>query len=479
MGFVRNVFTVGAGGVIAQAMTVATMPVLSRLYSPLAFAGWAVFMSVAVIFASIATFRYELAVVLPESDEEGINLLAVSILAATAVSLSALFFIPFLGPRLLGDWLSAELRGWLWWLPVQIAAVGIFTSLNYWLVRSEEFTWYSLFQTLLPLATIVLQICAGLMKINDSSGLIVGSIGGQIIVAVTLILVFLKKTPANLIFSLSWSRMLKLSWKYRMYLFYMTPYTLMGSMRDRLVYVILGRFGTKAEAGFYNLSARLVNVPNSLLSSALRPVFFQRASGKNFRQLEELVDKVLKLLVFVIVPFWVLFLFHAQPLFALFFGEPWREAGLYAAILSVPALPLVLGNWLDRAFDVLGRQRLAFHLEALFAVASIAVLFAGIWFFQSTIVAVTMQASVITLYYCVWLVIVFKLSSFQLNKLYRLIYVGTGVGIAAALINWILFILFPGMASFYITTILFVVLVGMHLFRERKDIFAIGNLSKV
>jgi len=127
----------------------------------------------------------------------------------------------------------------------------------------------------------------------------------------------------------------------------------------------------------------------------------------------------------------------------------------------------------------LGRQRLAFHLEALFAVASIAVLFAGIWFFQSTIVAVTMQASVITLYYCVWLVIVFKLSSFQLNKLYRLIYVGTGVGIAAALINWILFILFPGMASFYITTILFVVLVGMHLFRERKDIFAIGNLSKV
>jgi len=466
MGFLKSILTVGAGGVIAQVLTVVTMPILTRLYAPIAFAGWALFMSVAVIFASVATLRYELAVVLPATHEEGLNVLATSLLATLAVAFLALLFVPLIGPWLLGEWLTGELRGWLWWLPVYVSACGVYAAGAYWLVRTEAFTWYAVSQTALPLCTLTGQFTAALLGVNNSSGLIIGSLAGQGAVTAFMILVLKKRISPGLFKSLSWSAIYRSLRLYRMYPLYMTPYTLMGALRDRVVYFILGRFGTKVEAGYYSLSSRLVNMPNSLVSSALRPVFFQRAAVSGFASLEQTVAKTMRLQVIAIIPFWVLFLFHAQPLFALIFGEPWREAGLYAAILSVPAIPLLLGNWLDRAFDVLGRQRLALLLEAIFAAASVVALIAGVRLFKSTVAAVSLQAGIIAVYYCLWLVLLFRLARFPQAILVRLVFLALGLGGLTALPCWFLGNIFPGLYPFYLILILLVGIVGAYLFRE-------------
>jgi len=466
MSFLGSILTVGAGGIIAQALTVATIPVLSRLYSPVSFAGWALFMSVALIFASIATLRYELAVVLPETHGEAVNILAVSILAAIGVSLIAVLLIPFIGSWLLGEWLLSELKVWLWWLPVQIAATGVFISCTYWLIRTEEFKWYAFFQIALPLCTIAIQIGAAISGMKTASGLILGSIGGQCIVTAVLVLILSKKISSPLVSSISWSRMRKSSLTYRMYPLYMTPYTLVGAMRDRLVYFVLGLFGTKPEAGVYSLSARMVNMPNSLVSSAIRPVFFQKAAEGGFKKMGKTVNKTLHLLVITIIPFWILFLFHAQPLFALLFGEPWREAGLYAAVLSVPAIPMILGNWLDRSFDVLGRQRLAFFLEAIFATVSVIALLAGAWFFKSTIIAVSLQSFVITIYYSFWLLVLFRLASFPLAGLRNLLLISLGIGAVTALMSWFFMAVLAGLYACYVTAAILSCLIGTYLLRE-------------
>jgi len=466
MGLLKSILTVGAGGIIAQVLTVVTMPMLTRLYSPFAFAGWALFMSVAVIFASVATLRYELAVVLPETDEEGLNVLAASLLASLAVAFLAVLFVPAIGPWLLGEWLSAELQGWLWWLPVYVSACGVYTAGAYWLVRTEAFTWYAVSQMALPLCTLIGQFTAALLGPDNSSGLIVGSLAGQGAVTAFMMVVLKRKISPALFASLSWPAIYRSLRRYRMYPLYMTPYTLMGALRDRVVYFVLGRFGTKVEAGYYSLSSRLVNMPNSLVSSALRPVFFQRAAVSGFASLEQTVTGTMRLQVIVLIPFWVLFLFHAQPLFALIFGEPWREAGLYAAILSVPAIPLLLGNWLDRAFDVLGRQRLALVLEAVFALSSVVALIAGVWLFRSTIAAVSLQAGIITVYYCLWLVLLFRLARFPQAVLGRLFVLALSLGGLTALPCWFLGRILPGLYPFYLVLIILVGVVGAYVLRE-------------
>jgi len=466
------------GGVLSQVFTAATMPVLSRIYNPLAYGVWAVFMSAALIVAAVATFRYELAVVLPEDHGDGLNLLLVGLLSTLAVSLLVLILLPFLCSVFLDRSLAAELHGWLWLLPLQVAAAGAFASLSAWLVRTQEFFWYSITQTFLPISSILAQICLGVLWTGSAIGLILGSVIGQVAALAWLSRTALKKIPFSDLQVLSWSKMAELSWKYRVYPIFMTPYTLVGALRERVVYLILGRFGSKGEAGYYSLSARLVNMPNSLLSSSLRPVFFQEASGRDYPRLEATVANVMKLMVIVVVPFWALFLFHAPSLFALFFGEPWREAGVYAAILSVPAIPSLLGNWLDRTFDVVGRQRLAFTLETIFAAVSITALLSGIWYFQSILVAVSMQSAVMTVYYLLWLAVVFKILRFRRSLSGRLLCLAVGWAAVSVLVDRILCVFLEEMYSVIAGALILFILVGSYLLKTEGGLFRFGMPGK-
>ena len=74
--FTRNVLTLMTGTTIAQAIPVAISPLLTRIYAPEDFGVYALFISLATIFGSVANARYELAIMLPKKDEDAINIFA-------------------------------------------------------------------------------------------------------------------------------------------------------------------------------------------------------------------------------------------------------------------------------------------------------------------------------------------------------------------------------------------------------------------
>ena len=377
-------------------------------------------MSVAVIFTSVAVLRYELAVVLPETHEEAANVLAVCLLLTAIIAGVAALILPFFGQWLIGRNFQGELHLWLWTIPPLILATGIYQTVLFWCTRTEEFVWYSLIQVALPFLTIISQIILALLGFRTAGGLIIGTIIGQF--ASTILIGFLtyRKYGGLIAESVHGKEIRSAFIRYRNYPMYMTPYTLVGTVRDRLIYFLLANFSGKLLLGFYSLSARMVNLPNSLVSSAIRPVFFQKAASSDFRSLEAPINRILQLLAIVVVPFWIIFLFHATTLFAFIFGEAWREAGLYAAILSVPAIPLLLGNWLDRAFDALGHQRLAFILELIFSLTTVVVLTVGMIVFKNALLAVILQSVVMTIYYAYWLYALFNVAGFTPRGLWKL-----------------------------------------------------------
>jgi len=65
-----DVLTLVTGTTIAQIITVLASPVITRLYGPETFGILALFTSITSIIAVIACMRYELAIMLPESDGE-------------------------------------------------------------------------------------------------------------------------------------------------------------------------------------------------------------------------------------------------------------------------------------------------------------------------------------------------------------------------------------------------------------------------
>ncbi|MCK5335612.1 MAG: translocase, partial [Gammaproteobacteria bacterium] len=68
----RNVLTLMTGTSIAQAIPIAISPLLTRIYTPNDFGVYALFISIATIFGSIANARYEMAIMLPHKDEDAL-----------------------------------------------------------------------------------------------------------------------------------------------------------------------------------------------------------------------------------------------------------------------------------------------------------------------------------------------------------------------------------------------------------------------
>src|SRR5437016_4628670 len=76
--FIRNTMVVMSGTVLAQAISFALMPLLSRAYSPADFGVFGAFYALFAVFAAATTLDYAQAVVLPKRDQDAISLFVVS-----------------------------------------------------------------------------------------------------------------------------------------------------------------------------------------------------------------------------------------------------------------------------------------------------------------------------------------------------------------------------------------------------------------
>ena len=94
--FTTDVLKLVTGTTFAQIIAVLASPLLTRLYGPEAFGFLALSTSIITsIIRVVACMRYELAIMLPKTDEEAANLLGLSLLCVTVITgltVPALYF---------------------------------------------------------------------------------------------------------------------------------------------------------------------------------------------------------------------------------------------------------------------------------------------------------------------------------------------------------------------------------------------------
>ena len=97
--FARSVGILAGGTAAGQAIIVAASPILTRLYTPEDFGVLAVYASLLSILGVVASLRYELAIPLPESDEEAANVTVLSLVVVLGMALvTAAIALPFRQP---------------------------------------------------------------------------------------------------------------------------------------------------------------------------------------------------------------------------------------------------------------------------------------------------------------------------------------------------------------------------------------------
>ena len=418
--FIRSVFVLASSVVASQILFAAATPLLTRLYTPSDFGLWTLLLSGTALTSVVVCLRYELAIVLPRRDEDGATLYGVCIFVAALMSLATSIIAALWGSSILSYLDAPELEQWLWVFPLLVLVAGVFRANSFWTVRKERFSWLACYRPTVALITVGVQIVFGLLWSGSANGLIWGTIFGLSTGAVLLVSLNWRANSETLRQGFQPMRMLQLARLHSRYPRFSAPYSFIVECRKQSFIVLLGIFANPAEIGLYVLAQKICYLPVSLISSSFNPVYFQRAAeAEPLSDLGELVVRMLRGLLFLAVPFTALVCVAAPMLFGWIFGAEWSRAGLYAIPIVGAATMLVLTGWLDRTFDVLGRQRLALHLEIARTTISITILVVGFVLFDP-LSAVAMSYVAFAIFEGIWLLIVFRLAKFPVDELVRL-----------------------------------------------------------
>ena len=139
-GFVRSVSVLVGGTAFAQALMVLVLPLLTRLYTPEDFSVLAVYSSILGIVSVAACLRLEIAIPLPQRDEDAANLLALALCSSAGVAgLSALIVVLF-PVQIVALVAQPKLLPYLWLLPLGILLSSSCAALQFWTTRKKRFS---------------------------------------------------------------------------------------------------------------------------------------------------------------------------------------------------------------------------------------------------------------------------------------------------------------------------------------------------
>ena len=374
--FARHALTLMTGTTIAQAIPIAISPILTRLFTPADYGVFALYAALVALLAVAATGGYELAVMLPEHEEDADALVVLSVLVAIGVSVVLLIMTLVLHDHIVALLGHPEIAGLLYLVPLSVVIVGSYSALNYWLNRRKDYRRMSANRVLQSALGGGLQVAGGTAALG-AAGLIGGQLVGQVITTGQLVLRFWRSPRVTTRGALL-SRARGLALRYRNHPRHLLPGNFIGTTALQLpMFAVAGLFGATT-AGLFALGNRILLLPSQLIANALGDVYRQRAAVA-YREHGEFRALFLKTLaytaVLAVVPVGVIVAI-APDLFALVFGEPWRVAGDYARILAIGAYLQFVFAPVDKGALIVGATRYIFwwHVARLAGFAGAAAL---------------------------------------------------------------------------------------------------------
>ena len=398
------------GTVAAQAIPLAISPVLTRLFSPADFGLFALYFGVSQIISVFITGRYEMAIILPEKDEDAINVVAISIIITLFVSIISLIIIlPFRNTfaELLT---SPEISNYLLLIPLTVFAIGIYTIFNFWLNRKGQYKNISAGKITRSMLSSFFSIGFAFTLLK-TGGLIIADTIGQLTAG---LFVFFKsiKNDKDKIHFISKRSMISQSKRYVHFPKFNIISGLFEKASGQLPVILLASFFGTAISGLFSLSQRVIAAPGSIIGASVGDVFRQQVSieyQKTGECRETFLDLLKLLLLIGIIPFSVLSIF-APFLFSFIFGPEWRVAGEYAQIMTLMFfLSFVVGP-LSNMFIIAEKQKIDLFIQIILFIFVSVSFIVGYNIFKHPKVAILFYSATYCVKYCFELYLSFQFS---------------------------------------------------------------------
>lgn len=400
-GFARNVTTLLSGTVGAQAAGAVSVPLLAFLYRPEEFGKFAIVWAIGLSVGSLSSLRYERAIVIAKSRRTAMavtalcnRIVAVVALASASVTAAVSGLATAAGMGLL------------------VLLFGLYQQRAQWMVRDSEFGKMARAEVLGTVVTVVVQVGAGFALEASMESLLVGGLVGR---AAQLAAVWGSTAlPAGF----STARLRAVAIAFRQFPAFSAPYSFVSLAISRSLVVVGAIFLSDATVGFIALAHRLTYLPITTTVNAVRRVFIGTlARGISQPGIERQTRELARAMALLAVPAafgvgviapWVV----ESGLFV-----DWVGAGRFITLLMPGALAMMVTAWLDRLFEVLRRQRLAFILEASSAIVIVLVYTLLLWGGAGPHLSVAVFGALVASYNALWMCVAWRVANFDLVSL--------------------------------------------------------------
>ncbi|MDD7971977.1 lipopolysaccharide biosynthesis protein [Roseinatronobacter alkalisoli] len=364
-GVFRGMVTLALGSGIGRIIGIASIPVLTRLYSPEDFGVLAVFTALVAILAPLVTLRYALALPLPRHDGIAMNLLVLS--TGLMLGLTGFFALTLWlwGAPLLALVSMQVLAPWWWLIALGVLGTAAYELLTMWATRRRAYKVIAQTNVTQSAAGALVKIGLGLAALQPL-GLLVGQVIAQTGGVGRLISGFQAEMRANWR-HVSVRRMRAAAWRHRGFPIWRVPsqFLMVFSMQaPMLAFAVLY---DKGVVGQLALAFSVIVVPVSLLGQTTSQAYYAEISKLGPSRPKSILltmkSTLSNMLWLSLVPTLIIF-FGGGALFAFILGAAWLQSGEFAQILSIFMLTQLLNNPISRTFSVLGMESRYFLMNA-------------------------------------------------------------------------------------------------------------------
>ncbi|MDD7385352.1 MAG: lipopolysaccharide biosynthesis protein [Actinomycetaceae bacterium] len=318
-----NIGILATGTAAGQAVAIIISVFTARLFSAQAFGEFALFTSITGIFAVIATLRYDVAIVLPDDDDDARQLARLATRSNIAVSLVACVLAFACKPLVIDMWGSRALATWLPLVGLTVFCTAQVAIWQYWYNRKREYGIIALNRFETVTGSTGGQLLFGLAKMQSFLGLVLGNLVGLVWAFFNLgrHTSQLREAPSSQAHTIT-----DVARRYKNMPLLNLPNALVDAVRTNGIQMLIGTIALDS-LGQFNLAWRVVQAPIALLNGAIAQVFLERLARTPRGHLQHLVRMVIKRAFLIgLAPFFVLWLL-APWLLPFVFGHQWVEAG--------------------------------------------------------------------------------------------------------------------------------------------------------
>lgn len=386
--FYRNISILTSGTILAQIISIVTLPLLSRIYTEKAFGEFSLISSVAAIVLGLITLGLSSAIMVPEDDQSsnqifGTVLITQFILATVFIAI-CLLISPWY--QLFSTSISYVFACFLMYL--YILATNVMSLMTVSLNRKMMYKVLFRNSLINAFATLFVTVPIGFLN-GNAAGYLIGSIIGSVIAILQMMHNY---NPLNTRINIK--TMCLVFCEYKDYIIFQCPANFVGNLAIQLPTQFLGNFYGNEALGGYGMCQKLLAIPSRIIGSPISTVYFSTVSeyhreGKKVGKFTfSLISKILLASFF---PAIIIMLFGKE-IFIFILGDNWGGAGVIASILVIKFILSFCNQCTSYLRVALGLQRVNLYMTIIQIFVTIITLLIGYYLQHNIIGAVLLYA---------------------------------------------------------------------------------------